>query len=575
MVSSETNSADSSPPLNWNSRRLTRGWQRGVTAFFYGLGMSDDDFDKPQVGIGVPLLEGNLCNVHAYELARQVADGCRAAGMLGFPFGTPAVSDNLTQGLEGGGASLVSRNLIANSAECVVSAHCYDALIGLHHCDKNGPGFAMALARMNYPGLLLSGGTIYPGCYGGRDISILDVYDSQAAAAVGAIPQAEAEAILRSACPGPGGCGIAASFNTWGLAMEAIGLMPPQSSSTPAIDERKRRECFSAARLVRRILELQLRPRDILTPRAFENAAATIAAVGGSTNAVLHLLALAREARVAFGLREFQAILRRTPVMCSFAPRGTKTMVDLHRLGGSAVLLKHLIRAGVIHGTEVTVTGQTLAESVSDAGDPPAGQELIAPANAPFKAFADMQVCFGNLAPEGMVFKVSSLNEPRFCGTAVCFESGKAVADAVEQRRIRPGQVIVLRYLGPVAAGMPEVVLAASALSVPELKGKVALLSDTRVSGISHGAIGVHCSPEAAVGGPIALVEDGDEIAFDIMRGEVEWRVPHEQLAARRSVWRPRVLRHERGYLADFAATVSQAHDGCVSRLLLDHPSAS
>ncbi|MFO0821276.1 MAG: dihydroxy-acid dehydratase [Pirellulales bacterium] len=570
-----TTTGENTPALNWNSRRLTRGWQRGVTAFYYGLGMTDEDFDKPQIGIGVPLLEGNLCNVHAYELARQVADGCRAAGLLGFPFGTPAVSDNLTQGMEGGGASLVSRNLIANSAECVVSAHGYDALIGLHHCDKNGPGFAMALARLNYPGLLLSGGTIYPGCYAGRDISILDVYDSQAAAAVGAIPAAEAEAILRSACPGPGGCGIAASFNTWGLAMEAIGLMPPQSSSTPAIDELKRRECFDAGRYVRRILELQLRPRDILTLRAFENAAATIAAVGGSTNAVLHLLALAREASAPFGLREFQAILRRTPVMCSFAPRGTKTMVDLHRLGGSAVLFKHLIRAGVITGAEMTVTGKSLADSVAHADDLPPGQELIAPADAPFKAFADMQICFGNLAPHGMVFKVSSLSEPRFQGTAICFESGKAVADAVEARRIRPGHVIVLRYQGPVAAGMPEVVLAASALAVPELKGKVALLSDTRVSGISHGAIGVHCSPEAAVGGPIALVEDGDEIAFDVLNGEVELRVSDEQLAARRSQWRPRPLHHIRGYLADFAATVSQAHDGCVSRLLLDRPATT
>ena len=209
--------------LNWNSRQLTRGWQKGVTAFFYGLGLTEADFDRPQIGIGVPLLEGNLCNVHAYDLAQRIAAGCREAGMLGFPFGTPAVSDNLTQGLEGGGASLVSRNLIATSAECVVTAHCYDAMIGLHHCDKNGPGFAMALARMNYPGLLLSGGTIYPGCYQGRDISILDVYDAQAAANVGAISQDEADAIRRAACPGPGGCGIAASFNTWGLAMEAIG----------------------------------------------------------------------------------------------------------------------------------------------------------------------------------------------------------------------------------------------------------------------------------------------------------------------------------------------------------------
>ena len=258
--------------LNWNSRQLTHGWQRGVTAFFHGLGMTEADFDKPQIGIGIPLLEGNLCNVHAYELGRLVADGCRAAGLLGFPFGTPAVSDNLTQGLEGGSASLVSRNLIANSAECVVTAHCYDAMVGLHHCDKNGPGFAMALARMNYPGLILSGGSIHPGCYQGRDITILDVYDSQAAASVGSIPQSEADDIRRLACPGPGGCGVAASFNTWGLCLEAIGLMPPQSSSIPAIDPAKKEECLAAGTLVRNLLQQQIRPRDILTHRAFVNA---------------------------------------------------------------------------------------------------------------------------------------------------------------------------------------------------------------------------------------------------------------------------------------------------------------
>ncbi len=595
--------------LNWNSRQLTHGWQRGVTAFFHGLGMTEADFDKPQVGIGVPLLEGNLCNQHAYALGSKVAEGCRAAGLLGFPFGTPAVSDNLTQGLEGGGASLVSRNLIANSAECVVSAHCYDAMIGLHHCDKNGPGFAMALARMNYPGLILSGGSIQPGCYQGRNVTILDVYDSQAAASVGAIPQAEADEIRRVACPGPGGCGIAASFNTWGLAMEAIGLMPPQSSSIPAIDPAKQEDCLNAGQLIRGLLERNIRARDILTRQAFDNAAATIAAAGGSTNAVLHLLALAREAHVEFTLKDLQAILKKTPVLCSFAPRGTKTMVDLHKLGGTSVLLKHLIRAGVIDGSCLTVTGRSIAENVASASDAtvgldqrriaapahPAGRttpdggpalelslshptpkgvvaahltedHLFAPVDAPFKAFADMQVCFGNLAPDGIVFKVSSLSEPRFRGPAICFQSGRDVSDAVEQRRIRPGHVIVLRYQGPVAAGMPEVVLAASALSVPELNGKVALISDTRVSGISHGAIGVHCAPEAAVGGPIALVHDGDEISFDLMPGTITLHVSDEELGRRRQVWHAPKIKHARGYLADFAATVAQANDGCVSR---------
>jgi len=560
-------------PLNWNSRRLTHGWQKGITAFYYGLGLTDADFDRPQVGIGVPLLDGNLCNVHAYELARQVAEGCRAAGLIGFPFGVPAVSDNITQGHEGGNASLPSRNMIANAAECVVGAHGYDFLIGLHNCDKNGPGFAMALARLNYPGLILSGGSILPGCHKGQDISILDVYDSQAAANVGAMQRSEADEILRTACPGPGGCGIAASFNTWGIALEAIGLSPPYSSSIPAVAPEKRQECQQIGAMIINLLQINLRPRDIVTRASMANAAATIAAMGGSTNGVLHLLALAREAKVDFGLRDMQRIFRETPVVCSFAPRGRRTMFDLHKLGGTPMLLKYLLKSGLLDGSCMTVTGKSLADNLATAPDVPAEQDLIAPWNSPFKSHADMQVCFGNLAPDGIVFKVSSMQSPRFSGKAICFENTKDVADAVESRRIRPGHVIVLRHLGPVASGMPEVLIATAALTVPELDGKVAFISDSRVSGVSHGAIGVHCSPEAAVGGPIALVEDGDEISFDLMTGEVTLHVSDLQLARRRAELRLPELTGRPGYLADFSATVAQANHGCISRAA--HPEYS
>ncbi|MCH9793402.1 MAG: dihydroxy-acid dehydratase [Planctomycetes bacterium] len=556
--------------LNWNSQNLTHGWQRGVTAFYYGLGFSDDDFDKAQIGIGVPLLDGNLCNVHAYELAKDIAQGCKAAEMIGFPFGVPAVSDNITQGQEGGNASLPSRNMIANGAECVVSAHSYDALIGLHHCDKNGPGFAMALARMNYPGLIVSGGSIMPGCHNGQDISILDVYDSQASAAVGAMEQSEAEQILKTACPGPGGCGIAASFNTWGIALEAIGLMLPFSSSTPAIDAAKKTECLNVASAMKNLLKQNIRPRDILTRKAFENAAATIAAVGGSTNGILHLLALAREAKVDFRLEDIQKILTKTPVYCSFAPRGKKTMVDLHKLGGTPVLLKHLLKAGLIDGSCLTVTGKTLAENLADVGDVASDQDLIAPLDQPYKDYADIQVCFGNLAPGGIVFKVSSMQESHFSGTACCFDDAKDVADAVEAGKIKPGNIIVLRNLGPVASGMPEVLVATAALAVPELDGKVAFISDTRVSGVSHGAIGVHCSPEAAVGGPIGLVQDGDPVSFDLLKGTIQVEISDVELQNRRDKWTLNQVNHTRGYLADFAATTSQAHHGCVSKAL--HP---
>jgi dihydroxy-acid dehydratase len=554
-------------PLNWNSRRLTHGWQKAITAFYYALGMDDQDLDKPQIGVGVPLLDGNPCNVHAYDLAKHVVEGCRNVGLIGFPFGVPAVSDNITQGHEGGSSSLPSRNMIANAAECVVSAHGYDALVGLHNCDKNGPGFAMALARTNYPGLVLSGGTVMPGLHRGQRCTILDVYDSLAAASVGAMSGEEADEYVRTAVPGPGGCGIAASFNTWGVAMEALGLAPPQSSSIPAIDPGKKQECLDVGTLVRNLLQQNLRPRDILTRAALENAAAAIAAMGGSTNGVLHLLALAREAGVPFTLADIQPVFRRTPVVCSFAPRGSKTMVELHELGGTSVLLKHLLKAGVLTGDNPTVTGKTLEENLAQVSEPPADQDLIVSVEEPYKRFADMQICFGNFAPDGIVFKVSSMQEPRFRGRAICFDSAKDVAEAVEQQRVRPGSVIVLRYVGPVATGMPEVLVASAALSVPELDGKVALVSDGRVSGVSHGAIGVHCAPEAIVGGPIAFVEDGDEISFDLLAGEVVLHVNDEQLGRRRSQWQVPRSTPQRGYLADFAATCAQANHGCVSHV--------
>jgi dihydroxy-acid dehydratase len=554
---------------NWNSKQLTRGWQRGITAFFYALGMSEEDFDRPQVGIGVPLLDGNPCNVHAYELANEIAGGCGEAGLIGFPFGVPAVSDNITQGHEGGNASLPSRNLIANSAECVITSHCYDAMIGLHNCDKNGPGFAMALARTNIPGFIVSGGSILPGCHNGKDTTILDVYDSQAAASVGAIPQEEADAILKTACPGPGGCGIAASFNTWGIALEAMGLMLPASSSIPAVDEAKRTECRDVGSAVKRLLESGIRPRDVITKTSITNAATAIAAIGGSTNGVLHILAVAREAGVDFTLHDLQAILRKTPVLCSFAPRGTQTMVDLHKIGGTPMLLKHLIDAGLLDGSALTVTGKTLAENVANEPAVPTDQELIVPADKPFKAHADMQICFGNLAPEGIVFKVSSMQESTFRGTSMCFEDSRSVAQAVEDGKVKPGTVIVLRNMGPVASGMPEVLVATAALSVPELDGKVALVSDTRVSGVSHGAIGVHCSPESVVGGPIALVHDGDEISFDLLAGNITLHVSDDELSNRRESWNQSPVNHTRGYLADFAATVTQAHHGCVSHWVI------
>lgn len=548
---------------NWNSRKLTQGNRQGIKAFYYGLGWDESDFNKPLVGIGTPLHEINLCNLHSYETGEAIKSGLNDSGMLGFRIGVPSVSDNITQGHEGGNASLPSRNVIASSAEMIATSHCFDGFIGLHHCDKNGPGFAMALVRTNLPGFVLSGGTIRPGCLDGRELTIQDVYDVQAASEVGNATAEELDAVIRHACPGPGGCGIAASFNTWGLAMEAMGMMPPHSSSNPSEGPEKTAECSQAGNWMAEILRNDLRPRDIVNRASLSNATAMIGAAGGSTNGILHILALALEAGVDFDLKTIQKILRATPVYCNFAPRGKGTMIDLFKMGGTPMLIKHLVKAGVLNGSTPTLFAGSLSAQVERAVDVPMEQDLIAPIGAPFKDYADIQVCFGNLAPDGIVFKVSSRRESGFEGEAICFSDAGSLVGAVNAGRIRPGHVVVLRGMGPVAMGMPEVLLATAALSTPELDGKVALISDARVSGVSHGAIGVHCSPEAAVGGPIARVKDGDIISFDLLDGVIAWAG---------SVETPEdfpVFNGKEIYLREFSQNTTQSHQGCVSKQVI------
>lgn len=551
--------------LNWNSCTVMEGDNLGPQAFYYGLGWDSEDFKKPQIGIGTPLHEVNLCNMHSYELGDSIIAGLKKRGLHGFRFGVPSVSDNITQGHSGGNASLPSRNMIASSAEMVATSHCFDGLIGLHHCDKNGPGFALALMRSNLPGFILSGGTIRPGCLNGQNLTIQHVYDVQGAVEVGSSTKERLLEVVKHACPGPGGCGIAASFNTWGLAMESIGLMPPYSSSNPAEGDEKRFECNLAGKWMLDILKTGKKPRDVVTKDAMRNAVAMIGACGGSTNGILHLMAVATEAGIDFGLRDVQAVLRDIPVYCNFAPRGRGTMIDLHDMGGTPMLIKHLIYAGVLDGSQPTLFASSLAEQVKDAPDIPKGNDLIAPIGEPYKIFADMQICFGSLAPDGIIFKVSSHENPTFEGKAICFDDVESLVIAVSGNRVKPGHVVVLRGMGPVAMGMPEVLVATSALSTPELDGKVAFVSDTRVSGVSHGAIGVHCAPEAAVGGPIAFVEDGDSISIDLLKGEINWNgdldlgssSPFKGYAG------PEI------YLREFCQSVTQADRGCVNKSLV------
>ncbi|MCS1407379.1 MAG: Dihydroxy-acid dehydratase [Verrucomicrobia subdivision 3 bacterium] len=552
--------------LNWNSRRLTTSSNAAITAFLHGLKWSDAEFDRPIIAVGAPELDLNLCNRGSHESAQAVIDGCEEEAIHAYKCGLPGISDNLTQGIEGGRYSLPSRDAIADNFAAMASAHCFDGMIGIHFCDKNFPGLAIALARNNFPGLIFSGGSIYPGQHNGQPTTILSAYDAQAAAQQGALSQEESNKIIRTACPGRGGCGLMATFNTMAMAGEAIGLIPPSSASIHAEDPEKPNDLKRAGQLIKRLIQKDIRPRNILTKQAFENAMKTVVTIGGSTNATLHLLALAHEAGVTFTMKDIQRIARETPVLCNFAPRGSFNMIDLHRIGGTPVLFRHLIRSGILNGDCLTVTGDNLAANYADAPALPPDQELVAPAEAPFKEYADMQVCFGNLAPEGIVFKVSSLQTPEFAGEAICFEKGDQVVDAATAGKIQPGHVVVMRYQGPVGSpGMPELLIASSALSTPQLNGKVALVCDGRVSGVAHGAIGVHCSPEAVVGGPIAAVQDGDRISFNLLKGQIYLHISDQEIADRLQQWEKRPLPAETDpYLKRYAALVSQASQGCI-----------
>jgi len=453
------------------------------------------------------------------------------------PFGLPGVSDALSMGHPGMRYSLVSRGIIADAIEMVVEAHLYDAFVGIHACDKNGPGAVIAMARLNIPSLLLSGGTILPGCLDGKEINIKDAFDAAARHRVGQATLEEKESYIRHACPGPGGCGAMYTFNTMGVVFEAMGLTLPYSSSTPAVDDKKIDECRRIGLAIKHLLEEDIRPRQILTPASFRNGIAAAAAIGGSTNVVLHLLAIANEAGIPLALEDFQEIFRSTPVIADFAPRGTKTMNDLHKAGGTPALLKVLLADGIIDGEILTVTGRSLKHNIEPLPELTKGQTVVCPKGTTLKETADLQILFGSLAPDGVVFKVP-YNIDCFTGPAKVFNGEATMVAAVAKGEIKPGDVVVIRYVGPKGApGMPEMLEPTSALSgVPELKGKVALVTDARFSGVSTGFIGGHVSPEAYDGGPIALVQNGDPIVIDLRGGTIDIDVPEETLAKRKAV---------------------------------------
>jgi dihydroxy-acid dehydratase len=533
----------------------------------YAAGLSDEDLAKAQVGIASCWFEGNPCNMHLLDLGARVKEGVGAAGLVGFRFNTIGVSDGISMGTEGMSYSLQSRDLIADSIETVMGGQWYDALVAIPGCDKNMPGCLMAMGRLNRPALMVYGGTIKPGrSRRGEPLDIVSAFQSYGEYIAENIDEETRQDIVRHACPGPGACGGMYTANTMASAIEALGMSLPYSSSTPAEDPRKQAECLAAGAAVRHLLEQEIRPRDVMTREAFENAMVVVTALGGSTNAVLHLIAMARSVEVALALDDFQAVSDRVPFLADLKPSGRFVMEDLHEAGGTPALLKMLLERGALHGDCLTVTGRTLAENLAEAPGLAEGQEVLRPWEDPIKETGHIQILRGTLAPDGAVAKITGKEGLTFSGPAAVFDSEEEMLRALEEGRIQRGMVLVIRYEGPRGGpGMPEMLTPTSAIMGAGLGEHVALLTDGRFSGGSHGFIIGHVTPEAQDGGPVALVEDGDRINIDAKKRILDLEVDPAELARRRQRWSAPPLKATRGTLYKYIKSVKPASEGCVT----------
>jgi dihydroxy-acid dehydratase len=554
--------------LNKYSRRITQPKsQGGSQAQLYAVGLSEADMDKAQVGIASVWFEGNPCNMHLLDLAAAVKEGVAAAGLVGLRFNTVGVSDGTSMGTEGMKYSLQSRDLIADSIETVMCAQWYDANISIPGCDKNMPGCVMAMGRVNRPSIMVYGGTIRPGkSRTGQPLDIVSALTSYGEFIAHRIDEDERRDTVRHACPGAGACGGMFTANTMASAIEALGMSLPGSSSTPAEDPAKQDECRRAGAAIRRLLELDLKPRDIMTRAAFENAMVVTMVLGGSTNAVLHLIAMARSVGVPLAIDDFQAVSDRTPFLADLRPSGRYAMEDLHDVGGVPALMKMLLARGALDGACITVTGKTLAENLADAPDLAPGQTVIHAWDDPIKETGHIQILRGNLAPDGCVAKITGKEGLTFSGTAIAFDSEEAMLAALERGEVRKGHVIVIRYEGPRGGpGMREMLTPTSAIVGMGLAAHTALVTDGRFSGGSSGFIIGHVTPEAQDGGPIALVRDGDRITIDAKQRLIELAVSDAELAQRRAAFSAPPLRATRGTLAKYIRNVRPASEGCVT----------
>src|SRR6478736_871274 len=555
--------------LNKYSKTLTQDpTQPAAQAMYYAIGFKEEDFAKAQVGIASMGWDGNPCNMHLNDLATVVRGSVNATkGLLGLIFYTIGVSDGISMGTDGMRYSLVSRDVIADSIETNAGAQYYDAVIAIPGCDKNMPGSIMAMGRLNRPGIMLYGGTIAPGHYNGQDLNIVSNFEALGQKIAGNLSEADFKAIVRNSCPGAGACGGMYTANTMSSAIEALGMSLPYSSSNPALSEDKQKECAAIGVAIRLLLEKDIKPRDIMTRKAFENAITVVMVLGGSTNAVLHLIAMARAVDVPLTQDDFQTISNKIPVLADFKPSGKYLMEDLHQYGGVPAVMKYLYKNGLLHGDCLTVTGKTVAENLKDAPDLDFDQQkIIMPLEKPIKATGHLQILYGNLATGGSVAKITGKEGERFEGTARVFDGEHDLIKGLSSGRVHAGDVVVIKNIGPKGApGMPEMLKPTGAIIGAGLGKSVALITDGRFSGGTHGFVVGHITPEAHDGGLIAFVEDDDIIEIDATKNTINLKVTGEEIAKRKKSWKQPELKAKNGILYKYAKQVKTAAEGCVT----------
>lgn len=554
--------------INKYSKTITQDQtQPAAQAMFYGIGLTDADLAKAQVGVVSMGYDGNTCNMHLNDLAKLVKQGVWENDMVGLIFNTIGVSDGMSNGTPGMRYSLVSRDVIADSIETVCGAQYYDALIAIPGCDKNMPGSVMAMGRLNRPAIMVYGGTIAPGHYKGQDLNIVSAFEALGQKIAGNLDEADFKGIVMNSCPGAGACGGMYTANTMSSAIEALGMSLPYSSSNPALSDAKKEECLQAGKAIRHLMEMDIKPSDIMTRKAFENAVTIIMVLGGSTNAVLHMIAIAKSIDVKLTQEDFQIISDRVPVLADLKPSGKYLMEDLHNIGGVPLVMKYLLKQGLLHGDCMTVTGKTVAENLANVPDLDFdSQKIILPTSNPVKTTGHLQILYGNLAEKGSVAKISGKEGELFEGPARVFEGESELINGINSGNIKAGDVVVITHVGPRGGpGMPEMLKPTSAIIGAGLGKSVALITDGRFSGGTHGFVVGHVTPEAFDGGLIGLVKDNDRIEINVATKSMTLKVAPEEIAKRRANWKQPALTVTKGILYKYAKYVKDASEGCVT----------